>query len=157
MHAVFGDWNSETQLTHSLGGGCEEILERGCSKTTNSHFLFSGKILSNTTNNQQHHQQHQHHQQLPTTSNTRTEILSFFKRPILWGYGFSAGMCQCYRILWANSQGSSISWDVPCCKNMEKNWLNSYGEGDLLWYVCISNIYIYTYMYKYTKVAMYDI
>ena len=67
MHAVCGDWNSETQLAHSLGGGCEEILERGCSKTTNSHFLFSGKILTNTTNNtntinnQQHHTQHQHH------------------------------------------------------------------------------------------------
>lgn len=49
MNAVFADWNSETQLAHSLGGGCcEEILEMGCSKPTNSHFLFSGKIFTNT-------------------------------------------------------------------------------------------------------------
>ena len=150
MNAVFGDWNSENRRI-LLVVVVKKFLKWVAQNRPIRIFFFLERYsptpptTSNTTNNTNTTNNQQHHEQPatpPTTSNTRTEILSVFLTPILWGYGFSPGMCQCYRILWENGQGGSISRDVPCCKNTEKNWPNSYGEGDLLWYVCISHIYI---------------
>lgn len=64
----------------------------------------------------------------------------FFSTPILWGYGSSPGMCQCYRILWENGQGGSISRDVPWLEGM--SWICNNMCVLVIIYTHI-NIYIY--------------